>query len=146
MELEKLRSTYEKSLQDEVTKSNSLRKQLKQVNLAAEDTIWELQESNAELRSKLEDAQNRLVEVETFLSSDRGAVLLNLEEELAASKMRIAELEAEKDDLELEVVHRRRAGASTGKENSAIVNGTAVSRARGSDETRFKYGVASSTS
>jgi len=109
---------HEKALTEEIHKGNALRKQLKQIDLAAEDTIWDLHEKNAELRSKLKEAQTRLVEVETFLSSDRGAVLLSLEEDLAASKLRVAELEAEKDSIEIGVMHRRRSAVS----NSNMVN------------------------
>ena len=77
---ERMKENYEKCLNDELNTTKALRKQLKQMSLAAEDTIWELQESNAELRSKLEEAQSRLIEVETFLGSDRGLLLLNMEE------------------------------------------------------------------
>lgn len=92
-----------------------LRKQLKQAQLAAEDNDWQLQEQLAhvshilqmeketsnDLRSKLLSAQAKLVEVEMFLNSENGAMSLQLEEELAAAKMRIADLEAAKDDMEL---------------------------------------------
>ena len=102
-----MKENYEKCLNDELNNTKTLRKQLKQMSLAAEDTIWELQETNADLRSKLEETQSRLIEVEGFLGSDRGLLLLNMEEELAACKLRLAEMEAERDDLELISSHRR---------------------------------------
>jgi cell division protein FtsL len=121
----------ESSLSSETQNVSQLRKQLKQAQLAAEDNDWQLQEhmekeSNNELRATLSTTQAKLVEVEMFLNSENGAMALQLEEELAAAKMKIAELEAEKDDLELRM---RRLGSSAmvsrvivgeeGKENTA---------------------------
>lgn len=128
----------ETSLSSESQNVAQLRKQLKQAQLAAEDNDWQLQEqlahasnmlhmekeSNNELRATLSTTQAKLVEVEMFLNSENGAMALQLEEELAAAKMKIAELEAEKDDLELQM---RRVSSSTaaaaragdeGKENA----------------------------
>ena len=108
-----MRSNYEKILNEETSASRSLRKQLRQVSLAAEDSIWELQESNAELKMKLEAANKRLEEVNVFLDSDKGGLLLNMEEELAASRLRIAELEAEKENK----------GCENNKENITLSRG-----------------------
>ena len=127
---ERMKENYEKCLSDELNNSKALKKQLKQMSLAAEDTIWELQETNAELRSKLEEAQSRLIEVEAFLGSDRGMLLLNMEEELAACKLRLAEMEAEKDDLEFSSgqrkLHSARLPMAGNKENG----GNAILRER----------------
>lgn len=116
LELENICTMYEKNLNDEQHKSSSLSKKLRQVSLSAEDSIWELQEHNAVLKSRLEEAQNRLIEVESFLTSDRGSVMLQMEEALAECKLRVAELEAAKDDYEVELAGRRRDGSGD-KEN-----------------------------
>ena len=123
-------------LSSETQNLTTTRKQLKAAQLAAEDNEWHLQEQLAhanntlqqerevsnELRNKLAVAQGKLVEVESFLGSDRGAMALQLEEELAASKLRIADLEAEKDELEF---MKRRVGASSSngfdKENLSVI-------------------------
>ena len=55
------------------------------------------------IKEQLETTKAKLVEVEMYLSSEKGNVTLQLEEELAAAKLRIAELEAEKDDMEIEL-------------------------------------------
>lgn len=114
----------EKQLLYERETCSSLRKQIKMLQLSAEDTTWELQEQLAhatntlqierdsadEMKALLDGTQAKLVEVELYLSSERGSVTLQLEEELAAANMRIAKLEAEKDDLEIEV--RRKVNSS----------------------------------
>ena len=111
--------------------TGALRKQLKQTQLLAEDNEWQLQEQLAhmnsilqgerdvisELKSKLIRAEGSLVEVEMFLGSDRGAIALQLEEELAASRLRIAELEAEKDELDLNLNKMKKSYIANIKEN-----------------------------
>lgn len=125
-ELEAKCKALDASLSSETLNMGQLRKQLKQAQLAAEDNDWQLQEqlahasnvvslekdANNELRGKLSAAQAKLVEVEMFLNSDTGAVALQLEEELAAAKLKIAELEAEKDDLQLEMRRGKSGGGA----------------------------------
>ena len=124
----------EKQLMYERETSSSLRKQIKILQLSAEDTAWELQEQLAhatntlqierdsanELKEVLGTTQSKLVEVEMFLSSERGSVTLQLEEELAAAKLKIAELEADKDELEIEIRRKvsGRMSTSINKSNS----------------------------
>jgi len=128
-ELEKALRESEKSLNIEKEASNSLRKQIKLLHVSAEDTTWELQEQLAhatntlqqerdhslELKNQLEVTQNKLVEVESFLSSNKGNLLIQLEEELASAKLKIAELEEEKDHLE---IHMRKKLNSENKNNA----------------------------
>jgi len=104
-------------LNNELSSSTLLRKQLKQTQINAEDNEWMLQEqlaqlnnllqqereANQEIRGQLAVTEAKLVEVESFLSSDRGEVFLKMEEDLAEAKLRVAQLEAEKDDLEFEI-------------------------------------------
>eukprot|EP00597_Dinobryon_sp_UTEXLB2267_P019480 CAMPEP_0201109238 /NCGR_PEP_ID=MMETSP0812-20130820/65151_1 /ASSEMBLY_ACC=CAM_ASM_000668 /TAXON_ID=98059 /ORGANISM="Dinobryon sp., Strain UTEXLB2267" /LENGTH=109 /DNA_ID=CAMNT_0047371105 /DNA_START=216 /DNA_END=545 /DNA_ORIENTATION=+ len=59
------------------------------------------------IRKDLVSCQAKLVEVESFLSSDDGKFALHLEEQLAVCKLRVAELEAEKDYYELELHNRQ---------------------------------------
>jgi len=119
-ELEHSLIEAERQLMFERETSSSLRKQIKNANITAEDTMWELQEQLAhatntmqlerdtarDLREQLEATQAKLVEVEMYLTSERGSVALQLEEELAAAKLRIAELEEDKDDLEMKIQAR----------------------------------------
>lgn len=135
-EAEQKLKALESSLTTEMQNVVQLRKQLKQAQLAAEDNDWQLQEqlahasnqlhlekeTNSELKGKLASTQAKLIEVEMFLSSENGAFALQLEEALAAAKMKIAELEAEKDDLELQMRSNRssrHAVVGDGKENNS---------------------------
>ena len=116
-EIEEKCKMIEGLLSKETGVSNNLRKQLKQSQLNAEDNEWQLQEQLAqmnnmlqlerenynELKNELSVTQGKLVEVEMYLSSDRGAITLQLERELADSKLKISELEAEKDINEMEL-------------------------------------------
>jgi chromosome segregation ATPase len=122
-ELEQALKESERQLSFERETSCSLRKQIKDANITAEDTMWELQEQLAhatntmqierdtalKLRGQLETTQAKLVEVEMYLTSERGSVALQLEEELASAKLRIAELEEDKDDLEMKIKDRKSA-------------------------------------
>jgi hypothetical protein len=56
------------------------------------------QENYKECREQLGIAQGKLIEFETYIQSDRGHIAMKLEEELALAKLRIAELESEKDE------------------------------------------------
>jgi len=127
-EAEQKLKALESSLTTEMQNVVQLRKQLKQAQLAAEDNDWQLQEqlahasnqlhlekeTNSELKGKLASTQAKLIEVEMFLSSENGAFALQLEEALAAAKMKIAELEAEKDDLELQMRSSNRGSTRVG--------------------------------
>lgn len=120
-ELEQTLKESERQLSFERETSCALRKQIKSANITAEDTMWELQEQLAhatntmqierdtalKLREQLEATQAKLVEVEMYLTSERGSVALQLEEELATAKLRIAELEEDKDDLEMKIKDRK---------------------------------------
>ncbi len=116
-ELENKIKAVETLLNQEITTTNAMKRQLKQTQLSAEDNEWQLQEqlaqmnnmlvmerhNNNDLKSKLQSTEVKLVEVEMFLGSDRGAIALKLEEELADARLRIAELEADKDELAIKV-------------------------------------------
>lgn len=107
----------------EVRLSRSLKAQMKQSQLSSEDNEWKLQEEmahisnllaserelNSELRLRLAALEDKHSEVETFLMSERGSAVLAMEGDLAVAKLRIAELEAEKDEFELEL--RRKTSA-----------------------------------
>lgn len=124
-------------LNNEMSSSTLLRKQLKQAQINAEDNEWMLQEQLAqlnnllqqereasqEIRGQLAATEAKLVEVESFLSSDRGEVFLKMEEELAEAKLRVAELEANKDDLEMEIKAKdRRHSLSTTTSSSSSLS------------------------
>lgn len=112
-DLESRCNVAEAQLESESATANSLRKMLKQNQRDYEDSEWSLQEqlahlnnsfqnekdANLELSNRLSVCQNKLIEVETFLSSNKGKVALQLEEQLAESKLKIAQLESEKDEL-----------------------------------------------
>jgi hypothetical protein len=114
-ELELRCESLENMLSSESSSTSYLRKQLKQLQLLSQDNEWQLQEqlahtnsqlsqekdANSDLRHRLSIYESKLIEVEMYFSSDKGALTLQLEQELAASKLRIAELEAEKDEYEL---------------------------------------------
>jgi len=116
-ELENKIKSVETLLTQEITTTNAMKRQLKQTQLSAEDNEWQLQEqlaqmnnmlvmerhNNNDLKRKLQSTEVKLVEVEMFLGSDRGALTLKLEEELADARLRIAELEADKDELSIKV-------------------------------------------
>jgi hypothetical protein len=100
----------------EQSNASSLRKQLKSSQMLAEDSEWQLQEqlahSNnmlsleqqnvAELMNKVTELSHKLTEVEMYLDSDRGRITMQMEEELAETKLKLAELEAERDEHEIE--------------------------------------------
>lgn len=118
-------------LSKETGVSNNLRKQLKQSQLNAEDNEWQLQEQLAQMnnilqlekdsyndiKNELSVTQGKLVEVEMYLTSDRGAITLQLERELADAKLKISELEAEKDINEIETIKRNKINNGNTKEN-----------------------------
>ena len=73
-----------------------------------EAELRDLKESNLMLstacdksKSELAKAKAKLIEVEMYMDSDEGGFTLKLEEELALAKLRLAELESEKDDWEM---------------------------------------------
>lgn len=121
--LEERYESAESSRVEHATKASELRKSLKQSQLAAEDNEWQFQEQIAhsnnllqierqgadELRKTVEELKGKLVEVEMYLGSDRGAAVLRLEEELAATRLKLAELEEERDQREL-MDNRKRNG------------------------------------
>ena len=55
------------------------------------------------LRKSAELNNSKLTEVESFLSGSEGRLTLQLEEQLASCKLKVAELEAEKDYFEIEL-------------------------------------------
>ena len=101
----------------EVTSSNSLRRSLKQSHESSQINEWNLlaQVSNLTkllntekletetLRKSAELNNSKLTEVESFLSGSEGRLTLQLEEQLASCKLKVAELEAEKDYFEIEL-------------------------------------------
>lgn len=105
----------ESILSSESASSSNLRKQLKQVQIQAQDNEWQLQEQlahinnqlsqekilNEDIKQKLSLCESKLTEVEMYFTTERGVLALQLEQELASCKLRIAELEAEKDEMEL---------------------------------------------
>jgi acetolactate synthase regulatory subunit len=144
--------SLEAAISSESSSINILRKQLKQVQTNAEDTEWQLQdqlahasnillmerEANAELRNRIAATEAKLVEVEMFLASDRGAVTLQLEEELAEARLQVAALEAEKDELELDLrrsQQRHRALQSKENDKSFPISAVSAVPLRGLHET-----------
>lgn len=103
----------ERKLKYQEQTSKEIINQLKQANKVSQDNEWQLQESLAHtenllkmeteavklLKEKVEILEEKLSEVETFMSSEKGQLCLNLEEELAVAKLRVAELESEKDEM-----------------------------------------------
>lgn len=95
--------------------SKEIVNQLRQANKQYQDREWQLQESLVHtenvlklemegtrmLKDKNSSLEEKLTEVEYFMSSERGQLCLKLEEELAAAKLGLAELESEKDELML---------------------------------------------
>ena len=93
--------------------SKEIINQLKQANKLSQDNEWQLQETLAHsenlLKIEIEKVKSlkennellieRINEVESFLNSDQGELCLHLEEELAIAKLRIAELESDKDEV-----------------------------------------------
>ena len=109
--------SIEGNLKSERSNMEHLKKILKRVQRESEDNEWQLQEQLAhsnslilqekekseQLISKVDELQNKIIEVETFLNGRDGQLALQLEEELAVSKLKIAELEAEQDSLQLKL-------------------------------------------
>eukprot|EP01038_Epipyxis_sp_PR26KG_P006581 gene6581-9047_t len=128
-------------LSDESSMNNGLRKQMNQMKRIAEENDWKLQEQivqansllnkeksySGDLKIQLANCQNQLIEVESFLNSNDGKFALQLEEQLAVSKLRIAELEEEKDNLELKVI---KSGMKTAVNKENRINGT-ITQKRG---------------
>ena len=112
----------ESTLKSEKATVSHLKRIMKQSQRDAEDSEWQLQEQLAhsnsiilqekekceKTHSELLDCQNKLIEVESFLSSEDGKLALALEADLATCRLRIAELEADKDYLELDISKRDR--------------------------------------
>ena len=102
-DLENAKRSIEIMLNNEIATCSTLRKQIRNVQLSAEDNEWQMQEqlaqinsmlqserdSNADMKKRLQIADAKIVEVEMYLSSDRGVLALQMEEELATSKLRI---------------------------------------------------------
>jgi len=97
--------------------SKEIVNQLRQANKQYQDREWQLQETLVHtenvlkleiegtriLKEKIASQEEKLTEVEYFMSSERGQLCLKLEEELAAAKLGLAELESEKDELMLRI-------------------------------------------
>lgn len=73
-----------------------------------ETELSDLKESNLVLstvcekdKAELDRVKSKLIEVEMYMDSDEGGFTLQLEEELALAKLRLAELESEKDEWEM---------------------------------------------
>mmetsp|Transcript_11921 Transcript_11921/g.19403 ORF Transcript_11921/g.19403 Transcript_11921/m.19403 type:complete len:179 (-) Transcript_11921:117-653(-) len=73
-----------------------------------ESELRDLKESNLVMstaceksKTELAQAKAKLIEVEMYMDSDEGGFTLKLEEELAVAKLRLAELESEKDEWEM---------------------------------------------
>ena len=110
-EMEEKLDLAETSCHEEAANAVKLRKTLKQCQVAAEDNEWQFQEQLAhtnnllrmerqgadELRRQVSELQGKLVEVEMYLGSDKGNTVLRLEEELAETRLKLAELEEEND-------------------------------------------------
>ena len=115
--LERQCNTLDAKLDAEANAMKSLRKQVKEFQVTAEDIEWKLQEElahvtnmfsserdlNSELKKTIATLEAEHNEVEQFLASERGSAFLTMETNLAMTKLRVAQLEAEKDDLELEL-------------------------------------------
>jgi hypothetical protein len=113
--LEERYDEAETSRVEEANNAMDLRKSLKQTQVAAEDNEWQFQEQLAhtnnllrierqaaeDLKSKILELKGKLVEVEMYLGSDKGAAVLRLEEELATTRLKLAEAEEERDRKEL---------------------------------------------
>lgn len=56
-----------------------------------------------DIESKSKETSRQLADVESFMVSETGSYVLRLEAELAATKLALAELEQDKDELEQEV-------------------------------------------
>lgn len=108
--LESIISERLESEKNAISKSESLQKSLLELNIQYNDLIKENSNKNIEYENqnnenkskdlKLKVLEEKLLEVETFLTSNQGFHVMNLESELAKSKLLIAELESEKDELE----------------------------------------------
>lgn len=107
----------ENMISSESSISTSLRKQLKDLQMISQDNEWQLQEQLAhannslsierellvEMQNKLAISEAKLVDVEMYFNSDKGIISLQMEQELAETKLKLAELEAEKDEYELQL-------------------------------------------
>ena len=127
-ELEKKRASAENNFSKELANSAGLRKSLKQLQLAAEDTAWQQQEDLAhasnlvelekstcsELRDKISELQAKLVEMDVYVRSDSGTLAARLEEELAVTRLQLVALQVERDS-EATVVGREKGGQKVGK-------------------------------
>ena len=121
----------ERKLKYQDSSSKEIIDQLKQLNKFSQDHESQLQESlahtseslkietdtNKKLKDHILELEEKLAQVESFLSSDEGNNCLLLEEELASSKLRIAELESYIDELKVKSVNR--SGASSVYEAAA---------------------------
>lgn len=108
-------SQLDRQLKYHEKSSKEIVNQLRQANKQYQDREWQLQETLVHtenvlklevegarmLRERVAALEEKLTEVEGFMSSERGQLCLKLEEELAAAKLGLAELESEKDELML---------------------------------------------
>lgn len=109
--MEEKLETAEASYCTEAQNLAKLRKSLKQCQVAAEDNEWQFQEQLAhinnmlqierqgadELKQQVKELQGKLVEVEMYLGSEKGSAVLRLEEELAETRLKLANFEEESD-------------------------------------------------
>lgn len=83
-----------------------------------ENQLSPLSSENAQLRHEIGILKNKLIEVESFVDSDNGRLLIQMENELAESKLRLADVECENDDLKVAIQKLKMLTTSSGKENS----------------------------
>jgi hypothetical protein len=110
-ELEQRSTAAESSFSKEIANSSNMRKTMKEMQVSAEDNAWRFQEelahannivslekaTNSELRSQINELQSKLTEVEMYVNSDRGAITMQIEEDLAEANLKIVQLEADRD-------------------------------------------------
>lgn len=87
----------------------------------------------AQRASQLHDVEVQLAEVESFLGGTAGAHTARLEAELAEARLRLAEAESDKDDLEQELAECR-AAAQEAHEYGRILAATQVEAAKATIE------------
>lgn len=91
------------SLADEITRLQSSRSELQAaVDDGAAQTAKEHERFLAEAR-RAKELEAELADVENFLNSDVGKAMARMENELAQARLQLAEVESEKDELELEL-------------------------------------------
>jgi chromosome segregation ATPase len=103
LESERAATTTAKELKSALLRISAKCTELTKEKENQEKEVKREREVASRREARLRFLEEKLLEVETFLLSDQGKHVIQLEAELAEAKLAVAELESEKDELEQQI-------------------------------------------